>query len=163
MTTRDPAPASRQSPPRPLRIGDLAARSGHSAHAIRWYESIGLMPGVRRDGANRRVYDERHVQWLAFMDRLRTTGMSTARMTEYARLVGRGTTSLPLQRELLARHRDEVRGRLDEWRRALALLDRKLAFCDDWLRTGSRPGRPAGAEQPCPARRPPSLPKQKTP
>jgi DNA-binding transcriptional MerR regulator len=158
MTTREPTPTSPPLTPRQLRIGELAARSGRSVHAIRWYESIGLVPGVRRDGANRRVYDERHVEWLAFMDRLRTTGMSTARMAEYARLVARGTTSLPVQRELLARHRDEVRGRLDEWRRALVLLDRKLAFYDDWLRTGSRPGRPASAKPPRPVHRLPTSP-----
>jgi DNA-binding transcriptional MerR regulator len=134
-TSSKPAAPAR----RPLRIGELAALSGRTVHAIRWYESIGLVPGVRRDAANHRVYDERHVEWLAFMDRLRTTGMSTAQMAEYAALVARGKGSLPSQRALLARHREQVRGALDEWRRALALLDRKLAFYDDWLRTGVRP------------------------
>jgi DNA-binding transcriptional MerR regulator len=43
-----------------FRIGELAARTGRSVHAIRWYESLGLMPGVVRDGGGRRVYEEGH-------------------------------------------------------------------------------------------------------
>lgn len=37
----------------PLHIGGLSARTGHSIHAIRWYEAQGLIPGVVRDLAVR--------------------------------------------------------------------------------------------------------------
>jgi DNA-binding transcriptional MerR regulator len=69
-----------------MRIGELARRTGRSVHAIRWYESIGPIPGVGRDAGKRRVYDERHVGWLDLMHRLRLTGMPTAKMREYAAL-----------------------------------------------------------------------------
>lgn len=154
MTPSSTAPPARRTE---LRIGELARRSGRSVHAIRWYESIGLVPGVRRDAANRRLYDERHVEWLALMDRLRTTGMSTAQMARYAALVTRGKTSLATQREVLAAHRDQVRATIAEWQRALRLLDRKVAFYDRWLATGTRPAAPhaaASPPSPHPARRP---------
>ena len=61
-----------------MRIGELSTRSGRSVHAIRWYESQGLVPGVERDTGRRRVYTELHVGWLDFMDRLRRTGMTIA-------------------------------------------------------------------------------------
>jgi DNA-binding transcriptional MerR regulator len=96
-STRDPRPT--------LGIGELARRTGRSAHTIRWYESIGLVPGVRRDGGNRRVYDELHVGWLDLMDRLRTTGMSTAQMRAYATLVARGRATLEARRAMLVAHR----------------------------------------------------------
>jgi DNA-binding transcriptional MerR regulator len=48
----------------PLRIGELSSRTGRSIHTIRWYETQGLVPGVARDAANRRVYSEQHVGWL---------------------------------------------------------------------------------------------------
>ena len=38
-----------------LRIGALSTRTGHSIHAIRWYEAQGLKPGVQRDDGGRRV------------------------------------------------------------------------------------------------------------
>ena len=77
-----------------FRIGELARRSGRSAHAIRWYDAQGLMPGVLRDAAGQRRFTGRHVQWLAFVDRLRSTGMSIAQIRAYTRLVQQGPENL---------------------------------------------------------------------
>jgi len=40
-----------------LRIGELALRTGRTVHAIRWYETQGLIPGVARDSGGRRLYE----------------------------------------------------------------------------------------------------------
>ena len=125
-----------------MRIGELARRTGRSVHAIRWYESIGLIPGVGRDAGKRRVYDERHVGWLDLMHRLRLTRMPTAKMREYAALTARGSTTLEARRDLLVAHRAQVRAVIAEWRLALSLLDRKVDFYGDWLSTGRRPREP---------------------
>jgi DNA-binding transcriptional MerR regulator len=130
-------------------IGELARRTGKSVHAIRWYESLGLVPGVHRDAGNRRVYGERHVGWLELMHRLRTTGMTIAQLRQYTALARQGRTTLAAQRDLLLAHRERVQATLAEWRRALALLDRKVDFYGDWLATGRRP------EPPTPVRKSP--------
>jgi len=122
-----------------MRIGELARRTGRSVHSIRWYESIGLVPGVRRDAGNRRVYDERHVGWLDLMHRLSLTGMPITKMREYAALAARGSETLEARRDMLAAHRVHVRALIAEWRQALSLLDRKLDFYGDWIQTGRRP------------------------
>ena len=66
-------------------IGDFARLCGFSVHAIRWYEAQGLIPNVGRDRGGRRVYEEGHVEHLAFIDRMRRSGMPVAelrRLTE---------------------------------------------------------------------------------
>jgi DNA-binding transcriptional MerR regulator len=131
-----------------FRIGELAARSGRSVHAIRWYERQGLIPGVMRDPGGRRVYTERHASWLTLIDRLRVTGMSIAQMRAYAVLVRRGKSSLAEQRALLKAHRANVMQTISEWNEALRLLDRKVAFYDEWLETGQRPAREPEAPEP---------------
>lgn len=40
-----------------MRIGELAARGGTTTRAVRYYESLGLLPG-RRSGNGYRTYDE---------------------------------------------------------------------------------------------------------
>jgi DNA-binding transcriptional MerR regulator len=122
-----------------FRIGELAARSGRSVHAIRWYEREGLIPGVMRDPGGRRLYSERHASWLALIDRLRRSGMSVAQMREYTALVKRGKVALREQREVLNAHRSRVMQTIAEWSEAKHLLDRKIAFYDEWLATGVRP------------------------
>jgi DNA-binding transcriptional MerR regulator len=124
-----------------LRIGELAARTGRGVHAIRWYEAQGLIPGVARDAAGRRVYSERHLAWLDLMHRLRKTGMSIAQMREYTALVKRGGETLPERQALLAAHRTRVRQRIEEWTAALALLDSKIAWYREKERKAARRGR----------------------
>ena len=122
-----------------LRIGELAARTGRSVHAIRWYERQGLIPGVIRDGGGRRVYHERHIGWLELLERLRFTGMSIAQMREYTALVKQGRGTLKQQQVLLSTHRKRVRETIAGWTDALKLLDRKIDFYGEWLTTGQRP------------------------
>lgn len=120
-------------------IGELASRTARSVHAIRWYETQGLMPGVQRNGGGRRVYNERHVDWLLLMERLRRTGMSIAEMRRYTALVMQGKPTLAQRRDMLAAHRARVLSTIEEWSEALALLDGKLDFYGEWLASGHRP------------------------
>ena len=125
--------------PHSLFIGEVASRTGRSVHAIRWYEAQGLMPGVIRDGGGRRVYSEYHVGWLDLMERLRSTGMSIAQIRDYTELVKQGSASLGQRRALLAAHQARVRETIARWTEALALIDAKVEFYDEWVASGERP------------------------
>ena len=125
--------------PPSLFIGEVASRTGRSVHAIRWYEAQGLMPGVIRDGGGRRVYSEYHVGWLDLMERLRSTGMSIAQIRDYTELVRQGSVTLEQRRALLAAHQTRVRETIGRWTEALALIDAKVEFYDEWVASGERP------------------------
>jgi len=125
-----------------FRIGQLAARTGRSIHAIRWYEAQGLIPGVVRDSGGRRIYSELHLSWLDLMDRLRRTGMSIAQMRQYTVLVKQGSKTLHQRQRLLSQHRRCVEQTIAEWTQALKLIDSKIDFYGEWLTTGKRPKLP---------------------
>jgi DNA-binding transcriptional MerR regulator len=125
--------------PKALHIGDIASRTGRSIHTIRWYEAQGLIPGVGRDSGGRRVYAEFHVGWLDLVERLRFTGMSVAQMREYATLVRRGEAALKQRRAMLAAHRARAEETIARWTDALALIDAKIEFYDEWVASGERP------------------------
>lgn len=125
--------------PHSLFIGEVASRTGRSVHAIRWYEAQGLMPGVIRDGGGRRIYSEYHVGWLDLMERLRSTGMSIAQIRDYTELVRQGSATLEQRRALLAAHQTRVRDTIARWTEALALIDAKVEFYDEWVASGERP------------------------
>lgn len=67
-----------------MKIGELSARAGLSVDTIRYYERIGLLPRAGRDGGGRRDYDETILAWIAFLARLRVTGMPIREMVRYA-------------------------------------------------------------------------------
>jgi MerR family redox-sensitive transcriptional activator SoxR len=58
-----------------MTIGQVSAESGISASAIRYYESLGILPKPARK-SGRRLYDDSALQRLAVVRFYRTTGVS---------------------------------------------------------------------------------------
>ncbi|MEU9235282.1 MerR family transcriptional regulator [Streptomyces subrutilus] len=109
-------------------ISEVEARTGLTQHTLRWYERIGLMPHVDRSHSGQRRFTDKDLDWLAFVGKLRATGMSVADMVRYAELVREGEHTLDERRELLEATRRDVRARLSELTDALAVLDYKIDF-----------------------------------
>jgi DNA-binding transcriptional MerR regulator len=110
-----------------MKIGELAKRACLSAHTIRYYERIGLLPGAPRNASRQREYDASILVWIAFLGRLRTTGMPIRDMLRYAQLRERGSQTTEDRRLILEQHRTNVRARLAELHDCLAVLDTKIA------------------------------------
>ncbi|MEO9337802.1 MerR family transcriptional regulator [Mesorhizobium sp. SB112] len=110
-----------------MKIGELAKRSGLSAHTIRYYERIGLLPYADRDRSSQRDYDASILTWIAFLGRLKATGMPIREMLHYAALREAGPVTEAARMELLERHRERVRSTITELQASLVVLDTKIA------------------------------------
>ncbi|WRQ79262.1 MerR family transcriptional regulator [Streptomyces sp. MUM 178J] len=112
-------------------ISEVAALTGLTAHTLRWYERIGLMPHVDRSHTGQRRFSNRDLDWLALVGKLRLTGMPVADMVRYAHLVREGEHTFEARKELLERTRREVIARIAELQDTLAVLDCKIGFYAD--------------------------------
>ncbi|MEV8591641.1 MerR family transcriptional regulator [Streptomyces sp. NPDC052012] len=112
-------------------ISEVAALTGLTAHTLRWYERIGLMPHIDRSHTGQRRYTNRDLDWLALVGKLRLTGMPVADMVRYAELVREGDHTYPERFELLKATREDVLARIAELQGTLAVLDRKISFYAD--------------------------------
>ncbi|WSV44010.1 MerR family transcriptional regulator [Streptomyces sp. NBC_01077] len=108
-------------------ISEVAALTGLSAHTLRWYERIGLMSHVDRSHTGQRRFTEQDLGWLAFVGKLRLTGMPVADMVRYAELVREGDHTRDERRELLETTRRDVLSRITELQDTLAVLDIKIS------------------------------------
>jgi Cu(I)-responsive transcriptional regulator len=107
--------------PKPLNIGSVAVATGLPAKTIRYYESIGLVGPARRTGGNYRLYGERDVATLRFIERARRLGFSLKEVGE-----------------LLTLWRDRQRASADVWRLAEAQIrrvDARLLELEDMRRS----------------------------
>lgn len=57
-----------------ITIGEAARRADCNVKTIRYYEEIGLLPPPRRSPGGQRLYEERHVERLAFIRHARQLG-----------------------------------------------------------------------------------------
>ncbi|WP_406837121.1 MerR family transcriptional regulator [Streptomyces sp. AHU1] len=112
-------------------ISEVVALTGLTAHTLRWYERIGLMPHVDRSHTGQRRYSNRDLDWLGLVGKLRLTGMPVADMVRYAELVRAGDHTYRERYELLEATRRDVRSRIAELQDTLAVLDRKIDFYGD--------------------------------
>ena len=98
-------------------ISEVREQAGVSARTLRYYEEMGLLPGVRRRAGGRRIYGADELERLRFIQRLKALGLSLAEIKElnavYA--IG-GSTRAMLSRldELLVRHRADVDKKIAE-------------------------------------------------
>lgn len=67
-------------------IGELAARTGFTASALRYYEGIGLVAPASRSGSGYRIYDDRALGRLAFIARAKQLGCSLEEIADLASL-----------------------------------------------------------------------------
>ncbi|MGC5035312.1 MULTISPECIES: MerR family transcriptional regulator [unclassified Streptomyces] len=121
-------------------ISEVVAFTGLTAHTLRWYERIGLMPHIDRSHTGQRRYTNRDLDWLDLVGKLRLTGMPVADMVRYAELVREGDHTYAERFELLQTTRQDVLARIEELRGTLAVLDRKISFYAD-------AGRPLASER----------------
>lgn len=100
-----------------LSVGDVCARVGVSPRTVRYYEELGLLPGVRRRAGGRRVYGADELERLRFIQRLKALGLSLAEIRELNAVHAiAGSTRAMLDRldALLGRRLDDVVARMEE-------------------------------------------------
>ncbi|SEF48860.1 DNA-binding transcriptional regulator, MerR family [Actinacidiphila yanglinensis] len=108
-------------------ISEVADFTGLSAHTLRWYERIGLMPHVDRSHTGQRRFSNKDLDWLAFVGKLRLTGMPVADMVTYAELVRAGDQTFAARQALLESTRVDVVNRIAELQDTLTVLDHKIS------------------------------------
>ncbi|MEU1800516.1 MerR family transcriptional regulator [Streptomyces sp. NPDC019937] len=119
-------------------ISEVAEHTGLTAHTLRWYERIGLMPHVDRTHTGQRRFTNRDLDWLDLVGKLRLTGMPVADMVHYAELVRAGEHTFAEREALLTAHRAKVLERIAELESTIDILDFKINIYAE--------GRPGPAE-----------------
>jgi DNA-binding transcriptional MerR regulator len=134
--------------PGPLRIGDLAQKSGVSRDTLRFYERRGLLPKTQRTAGGFRVYPRETVDRLRFIKQAQMVGLT---LQEIAALVSHrndsGLRRCRRVRDLLRAKVADVETKLSELQAFRTTLSEYLAQCD---RTISDSDSASSREAECP-------------
>lgn len=108
-------------------------KTGLPYETLKFYCNQGLVPNVKRDSQNRRIFDDRDIAWINSLSCLKNCNMGIGEMKEYLALCLEGEGSIPERKVILEAKRktlEEERKRIDE---AIAYIDWKQGFYDDVL------------------------------
>lgn len=110
-----------------MKIGELAAATGLSVDALRYYEKLGLIEPAQRQANGYRRYGAQHVERLGFVQSAKAMGFSLAEIAAFIPRLGAGAMGrAELERELLAKL-DEVRLEIARLRALEHMLNTTLA------------------------------------
>jgi len=126
--------SSTANSPTLLRIGDLAAATGASVQAIRYYERQGLIAPVRRRASGYREFAPETITSVRFIRHAQQIGFKLAEIGELLRLrrqvAGGGSQRADAVREAIVAKRDDVLRRMADLDSMRETLDELLDVCD---------------------------------
>ncbi|HIV17919.1 MAG TPA: MerR family transcriptional regulator [Candidatus Merdivicinus intestinigallinarum] len=105
---------------------------------LKFYCNEGLIPNVKRDKNNRRIFDERDLKWIKDLICLKKCGMSIQEMREYLDLCLQGPDTIPQRKVMLTKKQEALRRSIQELEDSVAYIDWKQNFYDEVL-SGKRP------------------------
>ena len=100
---------------------------------LKFYCNEGLVPNVKRDRRNYRVFDEHDIKWIQSLNCLKSCGMSIAEMKQYLALCMEGEGTIPERKVILAEKKETLLQSIVELQKAVAYIDWKQRFYDDVL------------------------------
>ncbi|WP_394803427.1 MerR family transcriptional regulator [Faecalibacterium prausnitzii] len=100
---------------------------------LKFYCNEGLVPNVKRDRRNYRVFDEHDIKWIQSLNCLKSCGMSIAEMKQYLALCMEGEGTIPERKVILAEKKETLLQSMTELQKAVAYIDWKQRFYDDVL------------------------------
>jgi DNA-binding transcriptional MerR regulator len=104
-----------------------AGRTGISLDTLRYYEREGLIGPIRRSPGGRREYTEDDIFWIGLVTCLRDAGLGIADLREFVAIL-RTDRSAQDRVAFLREHRATLEQRVAALRRAMEVLDDKIAY-----------------------------------
>jgi DNA-binding transcriptional MerR regulator len=118
-----------------MRIQEVSERYGISSDTLRYYERIGLIPPVNRNGSGIRDYNEIDIRRVEFIKCMRSAGLPIEVLIEYMGLVQQGDPTIEARKEILIEQRDQLADRVREMQKTLDLLNYKVQVYENAILT----------------------------
>ena len=114
-----------------MKITEVSERYGLSADTLRYYERIGLIPPVHRNGSSIRDYDELDLRRVEFIKCMRSAGLPIEVLIEYVGLVQQGDATIQARKRILEEQRSLLISRMQEMQKTLDILDHKIEVYEE--------------------------------
>lgn len=107
--------------------------TGLTYDALKFYCNEGLVPNVKRDKNNYRIFDDNDINWIKSLSCLKSCGMSIVEMKEYLNLCLIGESSIPDRKAILDAKLKELEHKKQELQDSIDYIHWKQGFYDDVL------------------------------
>ena len=107
--------------------------TGLNYETLKYYCNEGLVPNVKRDARNYRVFDDHDIKWIESLTCLKNCGMTIQEMKEYLALCLQGKSTIVKRKGILNKKREMLLKSMEKLQNAVDYIDWKQSFYDDVL------------------------------
>jgi DNA-binding transcriptional MerR regulator len=109
-----------------MMIAEVAQEFGLTPDTLRYYERVGLIPGVNRTSGGIRNYQEEDCRWIEFIKCMRGAGLPVETLIAYVKMFQMGDETIEARKALLIEQRDALAKRINELQSTLERLELKI-------------------------------------
>jgi len=107
-------------------IKEAEQASGVSAYRIRYYDGKGLIPDLRRDKNNNRIFDDASLDVIRLINCFRLTDMPLKQIRQYIALLDQGADGKTGRLAIMSDHQAELQDKADLLATNLAIVQQKI-------------------------------------
>lgn len=112
---------------------ETCKKTGLTYDTIKFYCNEGLIPNVKRNKSNYRVFNDNDINWIRNLSCLKKCGMSIIEIKKYLNLCLKGESSIKERQEILDFKLHELENKKQEIQNAIDFVHRKQNFYNDVL------------------------------
>lgn len=111
----------------------VCEKTNLSYDTLKYYCNEGLVPNVKRDKNNYRIFDDKDISWINSLSCLKNCGMSISEMKEYLKLCLIGEKSISERKKILNIKLQELKKEMQKIQKSIDFINWKFQFYDDIL------------------------------
>lgn len=112
---------------------ETCEKTGLTYDTLKFYCNEGLIPNVKRNKSNYRVFDDNDINWIKTLSCLKKCDMSIIEIKEYLDLCLKGKSSIPKRQVILDTKLEELELKRQEIEKAINYVKWKQNFYKDVL------------------------------
>lgn len=112
---------------------EVCKLTGMKYETLKYYCNEGLVPNVKRNENNYRIFDDRDIAWINSLSCLKRCGMGIREMKEYVILCLEGESSILKRKDILYKKKEMLEEKLQEVKECIDYINSKQEFYDNVL------------------------------
>ena len=118
-------------------IKEVSKLSGLSIPTLRYYDKMGLLPGLERKESGYRVFSDGDIEMLKIIDSFKQAGLQIKDMQHYITLALKGESTLQERYEIFLEQEKVLKHKIEVLQNAMEVTQKKLAYYKTAIENGS--------------------------
>ncbi|MFQ8706735.1 MAG: MerR family transcriptional regulator [Thomasclavelia sp.] len=107
-------------------IKEVTKKYNLNASTLRYYEKEGLLPKIKKNKSNQRVYNDNDLQWLDIIMCMRKTGMTITYIKSYIELCKIGDSTIQKRYEIFLKQKEILLSQQKELEKNVNTVNHKI-------------------------------------